>query len=265
MGDEPASVVARKRASSLLVGIRLLRRGDLDGLVSAGNTGALVTAASLHLPKLPGIQRPALLAMLPSSLGAVALLDVGGSVSCKTHHLVQFAFMGAAFQQSVYGIERPVVALLNVGAESMKGTPAVKEAYRVLMKDAAERQDFHFVGNLEGQQLFQGGVDVVVADGFTGNAVLKTCEGVSAFLFDRLSQSLPQDAAMQLGRTLDKLKASFSQAEHPGAVLCGMECVVVKCHGNASPQAICSSIKGAMTLVQRQIIPKIKTRLEQLC
>lgn len=265
MGDEPLSAIRHKKGSSLVTGIRLLKKRMIDAFVSAGNTGALIASSSLQLRMLPGIHRPALLASLPTETGSVAVVDVGGNVACKAHHLVQFAHMGAAYQRCSKGIETPRVGLLNIGVESKKGHAEVRQAWQIL-KEQTELvaaggivPRMHFVGNIEGREVFRGNIDVLVTDGFTGNVLLKTSEGTAVFIFDVLRQRFSRDAAIQEG--LDDMQRFFSSSEYPGAIVCGVDGIVVKCHGNASTKAMQSCIRGAITLVHRQLLAKIKEQL----
>lgn len=260
MADEPVFAISHKKGSSIVVGIRLLKKRAIDAFVSAGNTGALIAGATLHLPRLPGIKRPALLVALPTIKGSVAILDVGGNVQCKAHHLVQFAHMGAAYQSCSEGIATPKVGLLNIGVEPQKGTSAVREAYQTLMtgNQIPSEQKMHFIGNVEGRDLFQGDIDVLITDGFTGNVLLKTSEGISSFIFDYLQEALQNAPASKLHDSLNDLRRYFSYAEYPGAFVCGIEGIVVKCHGHSSSQAMLSGIKGAAHLVKSKVIDRIR-------
>lgn len=267
MRDEPLSAIRLKKGSSLVTGIRLLKKHSIDAFVSAGNTGALVAAASLQLRMLPGTNRPALLATLPTQTGSVAVVDVGGNVSCKAHHLVQFAHMGAAYQRCSKGIETPRVGLLNIGVESKKGHAEVRQAWQVL-KEQAElvaangmTPRMHFVGNIEGREVFNGNVDVLVTDGFTGNVLLKTSEGTASFIFDFMQQTLKNEKSEQLKVAMKDIQRFFSYDEYPGAIICGVDGIVVKCHGNASAKALLSCIHGAVTLINKQLLNKIKEQL----
>jgi glycerol-3-phosphate acyltransferase PlsX len=257
MAEEPLKAAHHKKNSSLVTGIRLLKRRYIDALVSAGNTGALVTSATLNLPRFPGIKRPALLAMVPTNNGFVAVLDVGGSVSCKAHHLVQFARMGTLFQRCFNDIAIPRVGLLNIGKEPQKGSLNVRQAYKALQDLATKTGEIHFVGNVEASTVFQGGVDVLVTDGFTGNVFLKTSEGLSSMMLDAMQQSLSDIPIEWQKNTLDSLQHFFNYAGYPGAILCGVERILIKCHGHSSIQAIVSSIKGAITLVNQQFLSKM--------
>lgn len=254
MADDPLLAIRRKKDSSLVVGVRLLKKKLIDAFVSSGNTGALIASAALTLPSLPGIQRPALLAMLPTAKGSVAVIDVGGNVACKASHLVQFAQMGAAYQRCFRQVGVPSVGLLNIGIESKKGTSELRQAYELLEKHS-QGNKMRFAGNVEGREVFQGGIDVLVTDGFTGNVFLKTSEGVSAFILEYLKHAIAKDA-------MADLKKQFSYDEYPGAVLCGVEGVVIKCHGQSSAKGMLNGILGAANLVQNQFVNMLKSELE---
>jgi phosphate acyltransferase len=267
MGDEPLAAIRHKKNSSLVVGVRLLKKHLIDALVSAGNTGALIASSTLSLPLLPGISRPALLALLPTQTGSVAVIDVGGNVSCKARHLVQFAHMGAAYQRCYQGIDCPKVGLLNIGVESKKGHSEVREAYQLLQEHCQESvaqgltPRMHFVGNVEGRQVLQGRADVLVTDGFTGNVLLKTTEGAASFIFNYLQEELKSHTSDKLDQVLNDLQCYFNYAEYPGAIVCGVEGVVVKCHGNSSSKGMLNAIRGAINLVQKRLVHKIKEQL----
>lgn len=249
--DDPLAALKSKKSSSIVVGIRLLKKSYIHAFVSAGNSGALIASATLQLKRQPGVKRPALLALLPTIKGSVAILDIGGSVSCRTEHLVQFAYMGAAFQRCYQGIAKPTVALLNIGVEAQKGNSVVREAYQILSSNQTNfPTQMNFVGNVEGRDIFRGEVDVVVTDGFTGNVLLKTSEGVSSFIFDQMQEILKKESSPTLLAGLQELKRDFSYDEYPGAIVCGVEGLVVKCHGGASPLGFLNGIRGAITLVR---------------
>lgn len=256
MGDEPLRGIRHKKDSSLVRTVRLLRKRLVDAIVTAGNTGALIAASTLSLPLLPGIKRPALLALLPTEKGPVAVVDVGGSVYCKSKHLIQFAHMGSAYQRCSLGIESPRVGLLNIGVESMKGTSEHQEAYQYL-QDIAPSSHFSFAGNIEGRQIFQGIVDVLITDGFTGNVFLKTIEGSSAYILDYIRKT----SEGKIDSIIQGLKKHLDYTEYPGAIVAGVDGVVVKCHGNATPTSFYHSIKGAALLVERQLIARMRTQL----
>lgn len=261
MRDDPVPSIRLKKNSSLVKGIRLLKKRGIDAFVTAGNTGALIACSTITLPLLPGIRRPALLATLPTEVGQVAVLDVGGNVLCKAAHLVRYAELGAAFQKIHFGLAAPRIGLLNIGNESKKGTSEHRQAYQMLQTLSNSRLNIQFVGNIEGREVFQDKVDVLVTDGFTGNVLLKTSEGVAFFILDFLRRSLATSPVSQVQHILQQMQAHFSYAEYPGAILLGIDGVVVKCHGDSSAKAMYNSIKAAATYVEQQLTAKLKAEL----
>lgn len=258
MSDEPLVAVRQKKKSSLVLGVKDLKKKSIDAFISAGNTGALMASATLYLNKFLKAGRPALLALLPTQKGSVAVIDVGGNISCKAEHLVQFAEMGAIYQSCNLNIARPKVGLLNIGAESKKGTLEVRQAYEMLQN--SDQTHMEFIGNIEGRDVFDGKADVVVTSGVTGNVLLKTAEGVSSFIFDSLKSE--QNLLTENGKkSFEKLQKHFSYAEYPGAILTGVDGIIIKCHGLASARAIYNSIKGAITLCRKDFLFQIKERL----
>lgn len=250
MEDDPLFSVRRKKDSSLCVGMKMLQNKELDALISAGNTGALITSARLTLDQLPNIERPALLTLLPTKLKPVAVLDVGANVSAKAHHLLQFASMGIGFQKSC-GIEQPKVGLLNIGSEAKKGTPELREAYQKLqILNELGCNSPVFIGNVEGRDVFHGLVDVLVTDGFSGNIFLKTAEGIASFILGLIEQASEE--------AITSLHKQLSYAEYPGALLCGVEGIVMKCHGDGHPSAFRESIKTASRLIKHNFLSRIK-------
>lgn len=258
MSDDPLFAVRHKKKSSIVLGIKDLKKQELDAFISAGNTGALMASATLYLSKLEGVRRLALLALLPTKNKPVALIDVGGNVSCKAHHLIQFAKIGAAYQSCLLNIEVPRVGLLNIGIESKKGTFEVRQAYESLLKDDSSKMQF--VGNIEGAQVFEGNVDVLVTSGVTGNILLKTAEGMASFILETVAAEL-EPVKSDTKTPLEKLNQQFSYAEYPGAILSGIDGIVIKCHGYSSARAMYSSIKEAITLCRQDFLSKIKDRL----
>jgi phosphate acyltransferase len=268
MNEDPLAALRQKKGSSIAMGIRLLKKKQLDAFVSAGNTGALIASATIALPKFPGITRPALLAVLPTKTGSVALVDVGGSVSCKAPHLLKYAYMGAAYQKCTAGIKVPRVGLLNIGAESRKGTSVVRQAYQLLTEacrppaDPSEEPYMEFHGNIEGRDVFHGKVDVLVTDGFTGNVLVKTSEGIADVIFDFLNEALHQHPSPSLEKTLNSIQSLFHYAEYQGALLCGIEGIVIKCHGHSNAKAFFNGIKGATNMIRHKLLQQIKEHLQ---
>jgi glycerol-3-phosphate acyltransferase PlsX len=259
MADKPLEAVRRKKGSSLVVGVRLLKKKHLSALVSCGNTGALVAATALALPMLPGIERPGLLAQLPTLKSDLVVLDVGGNVQSKARHLVQFARFGAAYQRVAKKIAKPKIGLLNIGSESKKGTQEIRQAHETLSLDAQTNSSLmQFVGNIEARDIFGGDIDVLVTDGFTGNVLLKAAEGVASFIFTALGQSVSGTESATVTSLLESVQRRFNYAEYPGAIVCGVDGVVLKAHGNSSSKALLQSIFEASKLVEQQTILSIK-------
>jgi glycerol-3-phosphate acyltransferase PlsX len=258
MTDDPLQAVRSKKNASLCQGIAYLQEKKIDALVTAGNTGALLFSAKTTLNPLSNIERPALLTLLPTKQKEVAVLDVGANVSLQPPHFLQFAKMGLAFQKC-RGIKTPVVGLLNIGSEEQKGTPQLRLAYTELEKLNHDRAVF--VGNIEGKDVFQGNIDVLVTDGFTGNIFLKTVEGIAAFILDYLEAS-SEALYSHLKHELNSLQSRLYQAASHGALLCGVDGIIIKCHGDATPSAFLAGIKGAMRLCQHDFLESLKEQME---
>jgi len=249
MDDHPLWAARNKKDSSLSLGIETLKLKKIDAFICMGNTGALVTTARTRLKTLPSITHPALLALLPTEKGEIAVLDVGANAEYKSAHLVEFAAMGIAYQKT-RGIQNPTVALLNIGKEELKGPAELREAYKTL-KTLSDKHSYpFFMGNIEAKNVFQGRCDVLVTGGFAGNVFLKTAEGVASFL---LSQ-LPVDSSGLFKKRLDYRK-------YPGATLAGVSEIVIKCHGDAKSEALKESIVSALDLLEKNFLRKITTEI----
>src|SRR5579872_1012908 len=259
MEEHPLQALRRKRGASLCVGMRLLKEGKIDALVSAGNTGALVSAAKMILSTLPGILRPSLLALMPTKKNPVAVLDVGAGVQAKAAHLVQFALIGAAYQKA-RGIETPSIGILNIGSEPLKGTSELRQAYHLLQ--TFSNPPFRFVGNIEGKTVFDGEVDVIVTDGFTGNVFLKTAEGIASLILDRLHAHIPMADIKKIQPQIEDLQRHLHYAEYPGALLAGVKGIVIKCHGYSSPRAFANGIRGAIHLASENFMQVLQNKLD---
>lgn len=240
MTDDPVRAVKQKKDSSLVLGLRLLKKKKIEAFISAGNTGALIAGSTLLLTKLPGIKRPALMASLPSAKGVITILDVGGNVQVKAPLLAAYAKIGAEYHQKTFNNPHPKIALLNVGIESKKGTLQHQEAFKLLSDMPG------FIGNIEARELFNGEVDVLVTDGFTGNVLLKTAEGVAGLIFD----TLKNDSSPELRGEVSQLFYKFNWADYPGAIVIGVEGLVIKCHGSSGAGALAASIVAACKLLQ---------------
>ena len=258
MEDAPLTAIRHKRDSSLCTGIRMLKEGCLQAFISAGNTGALMAFSKLTLTSLPKVDRPALLTLLPTRLNEIAVLDVGANISYKAKHLIQFAAMGVAYQKS-RGIAIPKVGLLNIGSEATKGTPELQLAYNELF--ASSQKGFIFSGNIEGRDVFHGEIDVLVTDGFTGNVFLKTAEGIASVILEGLESSPLEDCSPHMKNVLGALRQRLHYAEYPGALLCGVEGIVIKCHSNSSVQSILRSITSAARLIEHSFLNMVKNEL----
>ena len=253
MHELPVLAVRRKKDSSITKAASLLKEGEVDAIVTAGNTGAAVIATKVKCRSLPGVERPAIAVVIPSSYGAFLLLDVGATPDCKPRHLVQFAVMGSVYARCILNIESPKVGLLSLGAEESKGTDLTRDAYRLLQKTK-----LNFIGNVEGSDLFTDKVDVIVCDGFVGNVVLKVCESLAGAFERIIKEEVMKDFWAKLGallikRTLKKIAKKVHYAEYGGAPLLGINGNCIISHGRSSPQAIKNAIIVTENLLQKDL------------
>jgi glycerol-3-phosphate acyltransferase PlsX len=255
MDDDPTESVKAKPESSMNVGLKLVRSGEADAFVTAGNTGAAMTAALLGLGRVRGIGRPALATVIPTGEGRLTIfLDMGANADCRPIHLVQFAHMGSGYMQRVYHVESPKVGLLSIGEEDSKGNQLTVETNKIL-----RRSNLDFVGNIEARDLTRGAVDVAVADGFTGNVVLKTIEGMAELLFTELRKAVEltpwnRAAGLVLMSELRKVRRRLDYTEYGGAQLLGVDGVVVIGHGRSNARAMFSAIRAARDAVQNGVL-----------
>jgi glycerol-3-phosphate acyltransferase PlsX len=245
--DDPVAIsVRRKKKSSLRIGTKLVKDGRADGFVSAGNTGAAMATAKMVIGTLPGVDRPALAALIPTrSAKPVLLLDVGANSECKPHHLAQFAIMGDAYSRAVLGTMKPSVGLMSIGEEEAKGNELTKEAFPLLRRLSR----INFVGNVEGRDVFSGMVDVIVTDGFTGNVMLKLSEGLTEAVLSMLKRELTANAVTKAGAVLAmpafrRIKRRLDYSEYGGAPLLGVGRIVVIGHGRSNARAIRNAIRN---------------------
>ena len=262
MDEAPSLAVKRKKNSSMRVAIDLVKLGKADACVSAGNTGALLGTAHFVLKTLPGIDRPALVAVLPTTTGHTYMLDLGASPEVRPEHLLQFAIMGATLVTAVEHKERPSVGLLNIGAESIKGNHVVKQAGELL-----RASDLNFIGNVEGDGIFTGAADVVVCDGFVGNVALKTAEGLTRmfkrFLVEEVKGSpLGWLSGLFLLPALAGFRRRVDHRRYNGATFIGLRGVVVKSHGSADRFAFRHALARAASEVNSEVLARIAQRLE---
>jgi glycerol-3-phosphate acyltransferase PlsX len=256
--EPPLEALRKKKESSLAVGLRQLKEGQIQAFISAGNTGALMGSAQWQLPLLPNVERPALLTLVPTRKGELAVIDVGANTTCRTQYLLQYAAMGAAYQKS-RGIALPKVGLLNIGCESCKGTPELKTAYELLTRSQEENTTlFSFKGNVEARDVFHGDIDVLVTDGFTGNVFLKTAEGVAAFILEQIEETAHATGSSDLKLVCDAMRQHLHYDEYPGALLSGVDGIVIKCHGHCSMTSLMRSVAIASDLIQNNFLEQIK-------
>lgn len=264
MDERPAQALRGKPDSSMRVALELVRQGQAQACVSAGNTGALMALSRHVLKTLPGIDRPAMVSPIPTEQGHCYLLDLGANVDCSAENLCQFAVMGAVAAESL-GIVRPRVALLNVGTEDIKGNQQVKQAASLLQKV----RGLNFVGYIEGDGLYRGEADVVVCDGFVGNILLKSSEGLARMITARLESLFNEGLfAQAIGALamplLRRLKDDLAPAQHNGASFLGLQGIVVKSHGAASEESFQSAIGCALREVRENLPQRLHGRLEDL-
>lgn len=263
--DEPVRAVRRKKKASLVLMAKEVKEGRADACISAGNTGALMSAGLFGVGRIPGIARPALCPTLPTIEGkGFLLLDVGANVDAKASHLVQYAVMGSIYMQKVRQIARPTVGLLNVGTEDGKGNDLTKKAFAML-KEAP----VHFIGNVEARDLLTGVSDVVVTDGFSGNVALKTIEGTAMGMFSMIKETFMSSlktkiAAGMVKKDLRGLKDKLDYSEYGGAGLFGLAAPVIKTHGSSNARAIYNAINQACYMVENQVTDTIRTTIEQV-
>lgn len=261
MDDPPVEAIRTKPDSSIAVMCKLAAKGEVDAVISAGNTGACVAAAQLRMRTLPGVSRPGIAVVLPTFHGPIVICDVGANIVAKPRHLQQYALMSAAYATSVCGVENPRVGLLSIGEEDAKGTAIVKEA-RKLMRDEPQ---INFIGNVEGRDLFKGVVDVVVCDGFVGNIVLKFTEGMAEGLFQTILAELQTIAPALLEDfkpVMRKIYQKHDWQEYGGAPLLGVGGYCLICHGKSDSRAIKNAIRVTRQLCASDVNQKIIERIE---
>lgn len=257
MDEPPARAVRRKADSSIVVGLELQRRGEADAFISAGSTGAVMAASVLVLRPLPGVDRPAVGAMVPTSGTPTLVLDAGANVDARPHHLHQFAHLGVTYYRDVRGEPEPRVGLLNVGEEEAKGDELRTAAHRRLREDP----DLSFVGNVEGHGIIEGEVDVLVCDGFAGNVLLKFYESVAGFVSDLLLRAAGDAPA---GREVEEILQLLDYREHGGAPLLGVDGVSIICHGDSPPRALRNAVGVAVRSVESGTVEDMREDLRAL-
>ena len=262
MCDDPATVFRRKKDTSMGVGLTMLREGKADALVSAGSTGALLTGATLITKRIHGIRRAAMAPVIPTTTGQAVLIDCGANAECTPEYLVQFAYLGSYYAHRVLGVERPRVGLLNIGAEDSKATDLQKQTLARL-KEADAAGHLHFIGNIEAKEAIKGGCDVIVTDGFSGNILLKTMEGVGSFAGSALKSMFKKNlltklAALAVMPGLNAFKDKLDPNKVGGTAFIGISKAVIKAHGASNAEAVENAVGQAATFARSGLIEKIE-------
>ncbi|MDO4711225.1 MAG: phosphate acyltransferase PlsX [Peptostreptococcaceae bacterium] len=263
--EQPTLAIRRKKKSSIVVGLHLVKNKEAEAFVSAGSTGALLAGGLFILGRIEGISRPALTVFVPTPKGDPMLLDVGANADLKAKNLREFAIMGSLYAEKIVGKTDPKVALLNNGSEEGKGSELTKEAYKLI----SQRPNLNFIGNIEGRDIPDATADVIVTDGFTGNIYIKTAEGVANIIMSTLKQSFLSSvkgkiAALLMKDELKKLKASFNSEEIGGAPFLGVDGVLIKAHGNSNAFAFMNAIFQAQRALEANYIEELKQRVKEI-
>ncbi|MDO4522379.1 MAG: phosphate acyltransferase PlsX [Eubacteriales bacterium] len=262
MGEPPVNAIRRKKDSSMVVGMKLVKQGEADAFISSGSTGAVLVGGQLVVGRIRGIERPPLAPLIPTEHGVALLIDCGANVDARASHLVQFAKMGSIYMENVMGVKNPRVGLVNIGAEEEKGNALVKETFPLLKKC----EDINFIGNVEARDIPAGVCDVVVCEAFVGNVILKLYEGVGKTMMTMIKNGMMTNTRSKVGALLVKpalketLKA-FDATQYGGAPLLGLNGLVVKTHGSAKSGEIKNAIAQCVQFTQQQINAKIKENL----
>lgn len=266
MEDSPVKAIRSKKDSSLVVGLNMLKSGEGDMFVSAGNTGALIVGSRLLLGRIKGVDRPALASIYPDMTGGepVLLVDAGASSESKARNLLEYGLMGSIYVENVWGRDNPTVGLVNLGAEESKGSSVTKDAFKLL-----DNSNLNFIGNVEGREVPTGVCDIIVCDGFTGNVILKLTEGVSLSIFKLIKDALKSGAKAMLGGALVKskltaLKDEFDYEEYGGAPVLGVNGPVIKMHGSSTARAVKSAIIRGLPYARENVVDIIKQEMLEI-
>lgn len=262
--EPPVMAIRRKKDSSIVVAMNMVKKGEADAFVSAGNSGAVLVGGQLIVGRIKGIERPPLAPLLPTAKGVSLLIDCGANVDARASHLVQFAKLGSIYMKHVMGVSNPKVAIVNIGAEEEKGNALVKETFPLLK----ECEDINFVGSIEARDIPHGNADVIVCEAFVGNVILKLYEGVGAVLIHKVKQGMMTTLRSKIGALLVKpaLKEtlkSFDASEHGGAPLLGLNGLVVKTHGSSKAKEVSNSIIQCVTFKEQKINDKIRECIKE--
>lgn len=268
MEDKPTEAIKRKKDSSMVVGFKLLKDGQGDVFISAGNSGALLTGATLLVGRIKGIDRPALAGILPAYHSQLLLIDSGANTNCKPINLLQFAQMSTIYLRNTFGIEKPAIGLLNIGTEETKGNELTRESYN-LLKEKSEELGINFVGNVEGRDAFSGKIDAIVTDGFTGNIFLKAIEGLGKLVKKSLTESLKHNilsiiSAIPCMPAINRFKKTVDYKEYGGALFLGVKKPVVKAHGSSDEYLFYFTIKQAEKFVNNKAVDNMIEEFEKI-
>ncbi len=266
MEDIPTQAIKHKKDSSMVVGFNMLKNEEGDVFISAGNSGALLTGATLLVGRIKGIDRPAIAPMLPAYKKSFMLMDAGANTNCKPINLIQFAQMSTIYLRNTLGIANPKIGLLNIGTEETKGNELMKESYK-LLKEKAKDYDINFVGNVEGRDCFSGKIDVIITDGFTGNVFLKTIEGMGKLIKRNLTESLKKNIFTKIGSigalpSIKRFAKTMDYKEYGGALFLGVKKPVVKAHGSSDEYLFYTTIKQARNFVEAKAVEKMIAEFE---
>jgi glycerol-3-phosphate acyltransferase PlsX len=267
MEDTPTLAIKHKKDSSMVVGFKMLKEGQGDVFISAGNSGALLTGATLIVGRIKGIDRPALAGILPAYKSRLVLIDSGSNTNCKPINLLQFAQMSTIYIRNTFGVESPKIGLLNIGTEETKGNELVKESYK-LLKEKSPELNINFVGNVEGRDAFSGEIDAIVTDGFTGNVFLKTAEGLGKFVKRTLTESLKQNVlsticALPALPGIKRFSKTMDYKTYGGALFLGVKKPVVKAHGSSDEKLFEYTIKQAEQFVNNKTVDNLISEFEK--
>ena len=262
-GEPPVNAIRKKKDSSIVVGMNMVKHGEADAIISSGSTGAVLVGGQLIVGRIRGIERPPLAPLIPTEKGVALLIDCGANVDARSSHLVQFAKMGSIYMENVVGIKNPRVGLVNIGAEEEKGNALVKETYPLLK----ECKDINYIGNVEARDIPAGVCDVIVCEAFVGNVILKLYEGTSSALVRQIKKGMMSTLRSKIGALLVKpaLKSTmkdFDASEYGGAPLLGLNGLVVKTHGSSTSKEVCNSILQCVTFKEQRINEKIKVCIQ---
>jgi len=265
MNESPSEIIKKKRNSSIFIGSELASMGQGNAFLSAGNTGAVMACSLFNMKRIENVLRPAIAVVIPLSDRKFVLIDAGANADCKPQYLKQFAIMGKIYSENILGIDNPRVALVNIGEEEKKGSELVVESYRLLKS----YPKINFIGNIEGRELFEGAADVVVCDGFVGNVILKSIEGLANFFFGEIKQILTSGilaklSALGLRNSFTMMKKRFDYEEYGGAQLLGLNGLVIISHGSSKSRAIKNAIKVAIEGLKTNITRKINEEINNI-